>query len=271
VSTSTAPGSDVQKPADSGARIFEDPNISAAAQGDPVAKFIAQNYKPILITLIAVALGMLAYNSFKATAEAKRAAATQLFTEIRENYVGIVQKQDELMKAKSAVPADDKAKADAQQKTEALQRDIDQLRQKTKLMIDSLDSPKPFDLLARLYGGLIAARFKEYDAVNAALTNITWQTVGRAGSPERFVAELATLGLAKALLGSDKDRGAAREALVSLAERGEFAAVQAVMALASSSSTPDDQNQARTLIDTVRQRFPSQEKFLKQAEDDLGA
>jgi len=216
--------------------------------------------------LCAIGVSMVAYNTFNTTREQKKAAATELFGQVREQYEAVVTKQTQLATQQAELAAkSDVEKKDAEGKIQELSKELEDLRQKTKLMIASLDSPAPFDLLGRLYGGLLAARFGEYETTKAALIANQWEIVGRAGSPERFAAEMATLGLGKALTDSEPFLAAGKAALFALAERGEFAAVPAAASLSSIASSPEEKTKVRELLTTLRGRFPSQEKFISEA------
>ncbi len=246
--------------------IFEDPAIAAAGRDDPFVQFVSAQWKRILAILCAIGISMVAYNTFNTTRELKKAAATELFGQVREQYESIVMKQAELSNQQSDLATkSDADKKDSEGKIAELVKEIDLLHQKTKLMIVSLDSPAPFDLLGRLYGGLLAARFGEYETTKAALIANQWEIVGRAGSSERFAAEMATLGLGKALTDSEPFLAAGKAALFGLAERGEFAAVPAAVSLSSMAVSAEEKTKVRELLTTLRGRFPSQEKFISEA------
>ncbi|MCW5155910.1 hypothetical protein B7L08_037550, partial [Burkholderia cenocepacia] len=95
MATSTSPETD-KKGARAGAKnLFEDPAISEAAADDPVVKFLAEYWKPVLASLVAAGLVMIAYNKITETAIQKRASATQEFGALREQYDQLVVKVKE--------------------------------------------------------------------------------------------------------------------------------------------------------------------------------
>ncbi len=250
--------------------IFEDPAIAAAANNDPFAKFVAKNWKRIAGVLFALALGMIAYNAVKTTQEQKRAASTALFAQVREQYREIVSKKQELAKLKAELLSKPEGEKKAvQDKVDSLEAEMSAVREKSKLMLSSLDSPPPFDLLGRLYRGLIAAQFGEFEQTKSALNETPWELTGRAGSPERMTAELAALGLGKALSESPMHIQPAREALLRLAENGEFAAVPALEALAALASTPEELGKVKEILGVLETRFPSQTKYLAEVKEGL--
>lgn len=250
--------------------IFEDPAIAAAAKNDPFAQFVAKNWKRIAGVLFAVVLGMIAYNAVRTTQEQKRAVSTALFAQVREQYKEIVGKRQELVKLQAELSTKpDAEKKAVQDKITALETEVGAIREKSKLMLSSLDSPPPFDLLGRLYGGLIAAQFGEYEQTKSALINTPWELTGRAGSPERMTAELAVLGLGKALSDSSQHVQYAKDSLVRLAENGEFAAVPALEALAALASTSEEVSKVKSILGILETRFPSQSKYLTEVKEGL--
>lgn len=259
----------------SGRNIFEDPAIAAAGRDDPIARFLVTNWKRMVTVLVAIGLGFVAYNAFTVTNNQKRASATELFNSIRDQYSEIVSKQEELisLKAEQAIsgpePKTDAEKASSVTRIAELTKEVDGMRSKAKLMIASLDSPKPFDTLARLYGGLLASRFGDFESAKSALVGTNWEIAGRPESAERLVAEMATLGLAKSLLDSEQFVATGREYLWGLADRGETAAVPAASSLAAAVDSAEDKTKIRTTLATLKKRFPTQEKYLTEAAEKI--
>ncbi len=253
--------------------IFEDPAIAQAAKDDPVVRFISQNWKTVIGALIAVALSMIAYNSFKSTAEQKRASATQTLIDIQQGYKAITDKQESLttLAKELLVESDPKKKDELQQKIDADTKELNQLRDRTTLVIDSLKSPEPFDMLAQMYRGLMAARFGDYATTEKILSATSWEAIGSPDSAERMAAELAALGLARSLVDAPSSGEMVKSALTNLASKGSFAAAQAAVTLATIAVTPDDRAKAREVIDGVSRRLPSQEKFLAPAREQIAS
>jgi hypothetical protein len=251
--------------------IFEDPAIAEAAKDDPVVRFISRNWKTVIGALMAVALSMVAYNSFKNTAEQKRATATQTLMDIQQGYKAITEKQQELttLTKDHSSETDPKKKEQVQQKIDAATKELNQLRDRTTLVVDSLKSPRPFDMLAQLYRGLIAARFGDYAITQGVLSSTSWEAVGASDSAERMVAEFAVLGLARSLVDAPNSREPVMGALGNLASKGTFAAVQAAVTLATIASTPEEKVKAREVVGEVSRRFPAQEKFLAPAREQV--
>jgi hypothetical protein len=214
---------------------------------------------------------MIAYNSFKSTAEQKRATATQTLMDIQQGYKAITEKQQELTTLTRALSTetDPKQKEEAQQKIDASTKELNQLRERTMLVVDSLKSPRPFDMLAQLYRGLIAARFGDYVTTQGVLSSTSWESVGAEDSAERMAAEFAVLGLARSLVDAPNSGDVVRSTLTTLASKGSFAAVQSAVALATNAATPDDKAKAREVVDQVAKRFPAQEKFLAPAREQV--
>jgi hypothetical protein len=244
--------------------LFEDPAIAAAAQNDPFARWVVQHWRTIVVVLLAIGASMLGYNRFTTVAVEKRSAATAVLNSVQESYHQLVTKEESLvtLRAEEAAQADAGEKAKITAKIDTTSKEVDQLKDKVTLMVESLDSAAPFNTLKELYRGLLAARLKNYDKTRDALANATWEQVGEPESSERFMAEILSFGLARALIDSDAHRALAREQLVKLAERGSFAAVPSAKTLLMIAASEPEKAQAQQLADALRAKYPSQQRFL---------
>jgi hypothetical protein len=260
----TAPKHDQSPDATSARNIFQDPAIAEAAKNDAFVRFVVRHWLSALLTLVVMAGSIIAYDIFTTTAEQKRADATDRLGEIQNTYQELVTKQgeEETLRAELQKAPDQKAKDEAASKLGATNKEVEQLRTKIGLMIEALDSPKPFDTLARLYKGLVAGRFGDYATTKSMLLADAWEQAGKPGTAERTVAEVAALGLAKMLAESDDNRATAKETLQALASRGSFVAVEAVQALSTFATTPEEKADVSNLVVDLKKRFPAQEKYL---------
>ena len=248
-----------------GRSIFEDPAIGEAAKNDAFVRFVSHNWKSLLLALLAIGGAIVGYNIFTTTALEKRARATTMLADIQESYKGIVDKQAALAekRAQQQKAVDDAAKKTAADSIESATKEIDDARSKIALMIDSLDSPPPFDSYATLYRGLVAARFQDYGAVEQALSKApSWQAIDDVRSSKRFIAETVTLGLLRSLAQSDSYKGKAKDQLKALADGGEFLAVDALDAFSLIASTPEEQAYLKGALQALKAKFPSQGKRL---------
>jgi hypothetical protein len=255
-----------------GRSIFEDPAIGDAARNDAFVRFVLKNWRSLLLLLVAIGASMIAYNRFTVTAADKRARATTVLSDIQSAYKGILDKQEELLKLESDrdLAKDDEAKKTAATSIEAKSKEIEESRSKLSLMIDSLSSPAPFDTYSKLYRGLLASRFKDFGLVEQSLQSISpWEAVSDPRSSERFIAETATLGLAKALAQSDDHLVVAKEKLVALGERGEFVAVDALAALALLLNTTEEKDAFKRSLDAARAKFPAQARNIDTISQEL--
>lgn len=251
--------------------IFEDPAIVEAGKNDPFIRFVSANWRLLFAVLIAVGLGIVGYSQVTATTLQKQADATRALREMQQAYQEIAEERDVLVTAQADERAakDDKARAEAAERakkaTETLKLKEDRLLAKAT----ELETGTSFAPFSALYRGLVAASRSDFGAVQSALAGQGWETVGKQGSPERAAAELAVLGLAKALSDSDQHLEAAKQALKGLAERGDFAAVRAADAYAALATTPEEKAQAKAMIGLLQARMPSQQKFLVDASERL--
>jgi len=260
------------QPARASNNIFEDPAIREAATNDAFARFVITNWRSVLALLVAVGVVMVAYTSYTTTALNKRAAATARLAEIQESYKALLDTQDDLSKTQSelANAKDDAQKATLTTSVEQKTKSLAESQAKLTLVIDSLDTTPPFDTLAQLYRGLVAGRFKDFEGVTKALAAIpAWSTLPNGDSSKRFVAETAALGLAKSLAQSEQHQQQAADQLRALAEGGAYVAVEALGAYSALAKTPDQIASTRTLIDSVKARFPAQERYLAEINERL--
>jgi len=252
--------------------IFEDPAIQEAARNDAFARFVLKNWRSLLMTLIAVGACVMAYSTYTTTALNKRAAATGRLADIQDSYKALVDLQEDLEKQRSELSTakDESQKATLTASVDKRTKEIEEAKNKLSLVIDSLDTSEPFGTLGKLYRGLLAGRFNDFDGVTKALAAVpVWNTITDKKSSARFVAETAALGLAKSLAPSSAHQQQAKDQLRALAEQGEFVAVEAVGALAALVTSPEEKTSTKQLLDTVRARFPSQDKYLSDLADRL--
>lgn len=250
-------------------KIFEDPAIALAAQNDPFARWVVKNWRSLVAVLLAVGAVMLGYDRFTTVALEKRSSATATLNAVQESYHQLLTKEESLvtLRADEAAQTDAAEKAKITEKIGVTTREIDQLKDKVTLMVESIDSAAPFGTLKELYQGLLAARLKKYDKTQSVLAATTWETVGKPESTERFMAELLAFGLARSLIDSDAHREFARGQLALIAERGSFAAVPAATTLTMIAVSDAEKTQAQDLVTKLRAKYPSQQRFLSNLED----
>lgn len=244
--------------------IFEDPAISEAAKNDAFVRFVSKHWRSSGLTLLAIVAAIVAYQIFMSTALQKRAQATGSLTDIQEAYQALTNQLDEKATLERDLTAatDEKVKVELSQKIEAEKKDLDTLREKINLMISSLDSSQPFQRLAALYRGLVAAKFGDFDTARASLGEVSWQQVGSPNSSERAVAEVVAFGLSKSLLQTEKYRSEAQASLEQIARQGTLVPVEAVRLLAASAATPEEKKLAHDVGEDVKKRYPSVTQYL---------
>lgn len=251
--------------------IFEDPAIVEAGRNDPFIRFISSNWRLLLVLLVAVGLGIVGYSQVTATTLQKQAEATRALRDMQQAYQEVVEEREVLVTAQADERAakDDKARAEASERVKKAAETLKLKEDRLLAKASELETNPSFATFSGLYRGLVAAGRSDFGAVQAALGAQSWETVGTQRSPERAAAELAVLGLAKALSDSEQHLEAAKQALKGLAERGDFAAVRAAVALAALATTPEEKAQAKAIIGLLQARLPSQQKFLLDASERL--
>ena len=253
-----------QAPRSPSRNIFEDPAIAAAAQNDPFARWVIRHWRTIIGILLAIAAGMLGYHRFTSVALEKRSAATAVLNSVQESYSQLLKKDESLvtLRGKEVTTTDVAEQEKVKKEIETTTREVDQLRDKVTLMVDSLETSPPYGLLKNLYRGLLAARVKDYDKTQGIIALQSWEQIGKPESSERLVAELLTYALARSLIDSDAHREFARSQLVGLAERGSFAAVQAASTLLLIAQSDAEKAQAQELVAKLKVKFPAQQRYL---------
>lgn len=244
--------------------IFEDPAISEAAKNDAFVRFVSKHWRSSGLTLLAIVAAIVAYQIFMSTALQKRAQATGSLTDIQEAYQALTNQLDEkaTLERDLTGATDEKVRVELSQKIEAEKKDLDTSREKINLMISSLDSSQPFQRLAALYRGLVAAKFGDFDTARASLGEVSWQQVGSPNSSERAVAEVVAFGLSKSLLQIEKYRSEAKASLEQIARQGTLVPVEAVRLLAASAATPEEKKLAHDVGEDVKKRYPSVTQYL---------
>ncbi len=255
-----------------GRSIFEDPAISEAGKNDPFVRFVQRNWRSLILLLVALGVAMVGYNVFTKTALEKRARATTLLADIQESYRSLSEQQERLRKLGDDRDAakDDAASKSATEAYDIANKELGEAREKLVLMINSLDSPPPFDSYATLYRGLLAARFGELAKLEEELKRApSWEAIDDAKSSRRFIAETVNLGLLRGLSQSEQHKASVRERLKDLAERGEYLAVDALAVLVAQTVGREERLKLSELIDATRQRFPSRSKELNELKEGL--
>lgn len=255
-----------------GRSIFEDPAIGEAAKNDAFVRFVSLHWRSVLLALVAIGAAMIGYNIFTTTALEKRARATSTLADIQQNYEELVTKQGSLVTLKETqVDAKDEAAQKAASESLArVSQEVEAARGKLSLMLDSLDSQPPFNGYAALYRGLLAGRFGDYKAVEAALSAApAWEVIDDVRSSRRFIAETIHLALVRTLAQSDEYIVSAKDKLLVLAKDGEYKAVEALNALSVLSLTSEEQQEAMKVAETLRGKFPSQIKKIDQITERL--
>ncbi len=244
--------------------IFEDPAIQEAAKNDAFVRFIVKHWMSLVVTAVAIALGMIAYNVFTTTAAKKRADATMLLSEVQEVYGELVAKQEALanLREQQGLASDATKKQELTTRIDEKLKEANDGRQKLGLMVAALEGQRPFNRLARLYKGLLAGRFGDYEATKTALEATAWEQSGEAHSPERSISEIAALGLSKMLAESEAHRQLAKDTLKALAQRGAFVSVEAADALSYLITTPEEKAELASVLDSIRARAPGQDRLI---------
>ena len=237
--------------------IFQDPTIQEAMKTDAFARFVVKHWRSLLGVLLAVSLAMIAANIFTTTAKNKRATATSQLLEVQKTYRALVDKQEALSEKRSTQGAYEATANESAESVATLEKEIKEARERLSLMIDSLESPDPFPVLANLYKGLVAARFDDTAGMTTALDAINgWNSIEK-DSPERYVAELASLGVARAALQNTQLNTRGKEALRALATDGAWVAVDALTTLSYVTTVEADQVALKGVFEGVKSRYPA--------------
>lgn len=237
--------------------IFQDPTLQEAMKTDAFARFILKHWKSLLGVLIAASLAMVAANIFVTTATTKRAGATAQLLEVQRSYRSIIETQDSLSEMRANPSTDTEKQKETLEKIATLEKELAESRTKLALMIDSLESPDPFPVLANLYRGLMASRFDDTAELAKTLDEIDgWKSVERE-SPERYVAELAALGIGRAALQTETLRKRGEEALKELASEGSRVGVDALVTLSYVTTEPTAKAALKPIYDSIKGNNPS--------------
>lgn len=244
--------------------IFEDPAIQEAAKNDAFVRFLVNHWVSLTVTVVAIALGMIAYNVFTTTAAQKRADATMLLSEVQEAYGALVSKQEALtnLRDQQALESDEAKKRDLDSRIDEKVKEANEGRQKLNLMVTALEGQKSLGPLVGLYKGLLAGRFGDYETTKTVLVANAWEQSGSAESPRRSMSEVAALGLAKTLSESEAHRQLGKDTLKALAQRGAFVAVEAADTLSYLTTTPEEKAELVSILESISGRAPGQERVI---------
>lgn len=237
--------------------IFQDPTLQEAMKSDAFARFVVRHWRSLLGVLVSVSLAMIAANIFTTTAKKKRAAATSQLLEVQKSYRALLDKQEALNGQRSVQGADEAKVKESAEALATLEKEVTEARERLSLMINSLESPEPFPVLANLYRGLIAAQFDDTEGLTTAIDAINgWSSLAE-DSPERYVAELSSLGVARAAVQNPQLIARGKKALQALATDGAWVAVDALSTLSYLTTAQAEQLALKEVFERVKSRYPA--------------
>ena len=229
------------------AGLFEDDIVQRTLLEDPVAKFVSKNWRQIIGALIVALVVWFGYTQFESAAVTRREAAADLYRKVREQYAAFTDARASALKETDA------------KKKEELVKSLQDSARKTAESVRALgDASYPYNEIGRIYQALLAilvpqdgAFTPNVQAAREALQPLNWKEQ-KAGSRERFLAELRALLLGRTLLDDKAGAAEGRELLKALAQNGSVVHASAALTLSQIAVTDDEKKEARLLLDTLR-------------------
>ncbi len=246
--------------------IFQDPALAQTVKDDPLFLLLKKWWVHIAVFAGAIILGIYAKGVFEETGRAELMRASDIFTELESRFEDIPALETALAKAQSEAAAATDKKDDAQKKVTEAQAALDQGNARLASLVTSLEeSTQPYTELGKIYRGALAARAGNREAARTVLSLTRWGTLKPERTPERFMAELEALVLARAELDDLANAAAGRATLRSLTEQGLFMAIPAGVALASSAASSQEKAEAKAALENLKAKFPEQTELLDNA------
>ena len=257
------------EPIEESSDILRDEVIARAVSEDPLFKFLKVYWRQVLVVVGAVLAGYFGNQFFEQSYIESMKRSGDILAGVHQQLAVLEIQKRELGKAEqesAAAAADAKKSAEekdsAVKKAAGLKDEIQQGQDRLKELLLALsDSRKPYDSIARIYQGILAAQSGDMEAARTSLEGFDWQAL-KPESKERFFAETAGLALAGAMLDDDAAYSRSRELLKSLATGGAFLNIAAAIRLGRISLSPDERKEALAVIEDLRGRFPEQAALL---------
>lgn len=251
--------------------IFQDPALAETMKDDPLFLFLKRWWLQISILAGAVIVGVYAKGAFDETYRAEMGRAADVYTELESRFEELPALEAAYDKAKTDESKATDKKEDAAKQTLAAKEKLDQGKARVESLLTSLaDSKKPYSDLARVYRGALAYRIGDVPGAENNLSGDRWSSVADVRSPDRFVAELEALLLARMQLDQDSKISNARSLLKSLSGNGSFFDIAAGLALASASHTPEEKQEAKSALEALKAKAPEQSEVIDAAIERLG-
>lgn len=222
-----------------------DESVARTAAEDPLARFLIQHWQRILVVIGACVALFFAVSMFQDAARRRVESASDALLQTRSRL-------EELQSLQ--------AKYDAEQdpgKRDELKKGVDEALRKLNFSAVTLsDSVGIYKELAPLYQGIAARAAGDRVAALAALgASQAWESKP-VGSSTRFAAELSALTRAGIMLDDEGSYAEGRALLTALAQKGEVVAVSAALSLAETSSSIEEQQAARSVLEELSRRVP---------------
>lgn len=244
--------------------LFTDPAIERARRDDPIVKFLAQNWRPVLTTVAVGAAVWYAVQAFRTTRYEAMERSAQLFTKVVASVQDVEQRQQRLatLQAREISKDEVQAKKDKEELDKAV-AELESERTKLAQRLQALgDGKAPYSGLAHIYQAAGAVREGDLAKARELLAGLKWRDVKDVRSVERFSGEYGALLLGRALLDDESGREEGRAQLGSLAQEGVYAHVAAAVTLLNSARSDDERTAATDLIESLKARAPEQGDLL---------
>ena len=274
-------------------RIFEDPSIQLAKEEDPLFIFFQKWWRHLLIAAAVIFAYQYGSSKFQQTYESSMKKSSELFSRVQNEFEELKRLAGELeankleleeLKAKSSTEtasAEDKSDEEeaavneegsdneeqiqnVEVKLSEAQKNFNESRRKLGQYLNALDDAKePYSELATLYRGLAVHIYEDLDTMRATLSEFNWSEVTELDSSERLIAELAAVSLARAMLEEEATLNEGKQMLTKLARNGHYVHVSSAVSLARVSKTPEDKQEASSVIESILERQPEQLDLLE--------
>ena len=224
--------------------------IKEKAVDDPFARFLLGGWKQVAVLVLAVLAIVYLRNAWVRTQDLGVRAAADVYSQVRQEF-------SELKRLSSIVPsAEEKAKND-----EAIKR-VKETINHTLLALS--ESQKPYGQLASVYQAVSAELEGNDVAVKEALKANAEPTLGadEKGLP-RLNHELGLLVSARASLDKPEFFSEGRRTLKMLSENGQFVNVSAAVTLARIASNPEEKSEAISVLQSILNNQPEEDKIIE--------
>ena len=240
--------------------VQENQEVARTVSEDPMLRFLMKWRKPLIVLALVILAGWYLKSSANQAHEEAMASASDLFEQAQKDLeawnAGRAKQAAAAKDKKEEVPAEKKAEgADTAGGKAAGDETVARIEGKLQAL---REQGGPYAEIGQGYQVLMNVEEGKLDAAAQVLSQVKLDEIKRADGGDRFFTELTALVSARSLLDDPARKAEGLEKLRTLAEQGVYVNTSAAMSVARLAQTPEEREQARKLLQGIKDKYPVQ-------------